>query len=185
LIKDGNLPEDTIQKTEILMNSARWLSITVAFLFVVIPVEKIHAQSSDILGPVTKEQILANDRIYEIYINRYKPDSASVDYLSAFPDSVTLMVFMGSWCRESKKYIPGLMKTLELADSERITAEYLGVDQQKKIPQILLKEFEIKYIPTIVVLKGNKELGRIVEKPHQLIETDLIQILDFGKEKNE
>jgi len=167
------------------MNSARCLSITVVLLFMVMAVGKVHAQSSEILGPVSKEEILANDRIYEIYINRYTPDSASVNYLSAYPDSVTLIVFMGSWCRESKKYIPGLMKTLELAESEFIITEYIAVDQQKKIPQIFLKEFEIKYIPTVVVLKGNKELGRIVEKPRQLIETDLIQILDLGNEKNE
>ena len=167
------------------MNSARCLSITVVLLFMVMAVGKVHAQSSEILGPVSKEEIIANDRIYDIYIKRYEPEEEALQYLATYQDSVKLLVFMGSWCRESKKYIPGLMKTVQLANNNVIALEYIGVDQQKKYPEELLKKFDIEYIPTIVVLKGNKEVGRIIEKPHQLIETDLVQILESGNEKKE
>jgi hypothetical protein len=182
-VKDGNLSEDTIQKTEILMNSARLFSFTVILLLVL--VGETYAQSDALRGSVSKEEILENDHIYEIYIDRYKPDSSAVKYLSALEDSVELIVFIGSWCRESKKYIPGLMKTLQVVGTDLISTEYIGVDQAKKFPEIFLKKYEIKYIPTVVALKGNKELGRIEEKPRQLIETDLVQILKSGNEKNE
>ena len=184
-MKDGNLTEDTIQKTEILMNCARW------FLFIVIVWSGMmmsrtaKAQQNDLIGLITKEEILANDRIYQIYIDRYEPDNEALQYLSAYKDSVQLMVFVGSWCRESKKYIPGLMKTLELSKAKNIDIQYIGVGRQKKFPESFLNKFDIKYIPTVLVLKGNKELGRIEEKPHQLIETDLVQILESGNEKKE
>ena len=182
-MKDGNLPEDTIQKTEILMNSA--MRVLLVFVFLSVMMGQAYAQFSELLGPVSKKEILENDHIFEIYIDRYQPDSSAVEYLSAAEDSVQLIVFIGSWCRESKKYIPGLMKTLQLAGSDLISAEYIGVDQKKNLPQKFLKKFEIEYIPTIVVLKGNKEFGRIEEKPRQLIETDLVQILRSGNEKSE
>lgn len=184
-MKDGNLAEDTIQKTEILMNSARRFLFTILLLVGLMVFSDVKAQQNNLIGPVTKEEILAADRIYQIYIDRYEPDEEAVRYLSAHQDSVKLMVFVGSWCRESKKYIPGLMKTIELSGADNIEVQYIGVDRQKKIPESFLKKFDIKYIPSVLVLKGNKELGRIEEKPHQLIETDLIQILESGNEKKE
>ncbi|MGN8225318.1 thioredoxin family protein [Gracilimonas sp. BCB1] len=165
------------------MNSARWFVFVV--MFCLIWPSALKAQQQDLTGPVTKEEILANDRIYDIYIDRYKPDSESTEYLSAHQDSVQLMVFVGSWCRESKKYIPGLMKTLELAKNANIGVQYIAVDRQKKFPEEFLNKFDIKYIPTVLVLKGTTEVGRIEEKPHRLIETDLVQILDTGNEKKE
>lgn len=167
------------------MNSARVHLFIFFILLGVCAPNVIQAQSADWLGPVSKEYILSTDRIYEIYIKRYEPDKEAVEYLSTFRDSVQLVIFIGSWCRESKKYIPGLMKTLELAESDFISTKYIGVDAKKKVPQKFLKEFDIKYIPTVVVLKGNKELGRIEEKPLELIETDLIQILKKGNVKKE
>lgn len=184
-MKDGNLTEDTIQKTEILMNSARWFLFMVIVCFGVLSFQQTKAQQNELIGPVSKKEILANDRIYQIYIDRYEPNVEAVQYLSAYKDSVQLMVFVGSWCRESKKYIPGLMKTLELSEAKNINVQYIGVDRQKKFPESFLNKFDIKYIPTVLVLKGNKELGRIEEKPHQLIETDLVQILESGTEKKE
>ncbi len=167
------------------MNSAREILLAAILVFGLLWPETMKAQKQDLVGPVTKEEILANDHIYDIYIDRYKPDEEAVGYLSAYQDSVQLMVFVGSWCRESKKYIPGLMKTLELAKAENIGVQYISVDRQKKFPESFLNKFDIKYIPTVLVLKGTTEVGRIVEKPHQLIETDLVQILDTGNEKKE
>ncbi|WP_428235571.1 thioredoxin family protein [Gracilimonas sp.] len=184
-MKDGNLTEDTIQKTEILMNSARRFVFAVILGFWLMWPAASKAQQQDLTGPVTKEEILANDRIYKIYIDRYEPDREAVEYLSAYRDSVQLMVFVGSWCRESRKYIPGLMKTLEVVGSDNIDIRYIAVDHQKKLPKSFLNKFDIKYIPSVLVLKGTTEVGRIEEKPHRLIETDLVQILDAGNEKKE
>ncbi|WP_421773161.1 thioredoxin family protein [Gracilimonas sp.] len=167
------------------MNSASRFVFVVLFGFGLMWPSTLKAQQQDLTGPVTKEEILANDRIYDIYIGRYKPDQEAVEYLSTYQDSVQLMVFVGSWCRESKKYIPGLMKILELAKAGNIGVQYIAVDRQKKFPKSFLNKFDIKYIPTVLVLKGTTEVGRIEEKPHRLIETDLVQILDEGNEKKE
>ena len=184
-MKDGNFHEDTIQKTEILMNSASRTLFILIVGCVAMTSSVVLAQSQELIGPVSREEILANDRIYGIYLDRYEPEKKAVEYLSAYRDSAKLMVFVGSWCRESKKYIPGLMKTLDVSGTKNIDVQYIAVDREKKFPESFLKMFNIKYIPTVLVLKGNKELGRIEEKPHQLIETDLVQILESGNEKKE
>lgn len=160
------------------MYSARLYSL---FFFTVFTLtvfgNEIHAQSQHVVGATTLEEIAEEDKVFQIYIDRYQPDEDAVEFLKSVEDSVSLIVFIGSWCRESKKYIPGLIKTLEVVDSPYITLKYVGVDEQKKIPETFLKTFQIKYIPTVVVQKGREEIGRIEEAPQQLIEQDLVEVL--------
>ncbi len=183
-MKDVNLSEDTIQKTEILMNSARRLLIIPCIFFIGICGGKVSAQSRDLIGLVSADEIIAKERIFDIYIKRYKPEAAAVEYLSSLQDSVTLYIFFGTWCRESKKYVPGLMKSLKLADSKFIRTIYIGTGRQKKVPDKFLNQFNIKYIPTVVVLKGTEEVGRIEEKPLLPIEADVVQILKGQRKKD-
>ncbi|MCH2450638.1 MAG: thioredoxin family protein [Gracilimonas sp.] len=175
------MSEDTIQKREILMNSARLMILSVIILFGVMIIPATAQSTANQVGPVTAEEITDHDRIFSIYVDRYDPDREAIEYLSSQEDSLVLYIFFGNWCRESKKYIPGLIKTLKMLDSDLIEVTYIGVDEQKKYPESFLNKFDIKYIPTVVVLKGGFEIGRIEEKPQRPIESDLVQILKRHK----
>ncbi|MDR9418517.1 thioredoxin family protein [Gracilimonas sp.] len=176
-MKDVNLSEDTIEKTEILMNLARAVLFLFGLCIFMMSPEMTAAQSGSMTGIVSQAEILENNRIYSIYKDRYQPEESAINYLKTYDDSVDVMVFWGSWCKESKKHIPSLIKTLELAGNAKINTQYIGVDVSKEFPQEFLNKFDIKYIPTVVVLKGNAELGRIEEEPQLSIETDFVQIL--------
>jgi hypothetical protein len=39
------------------------------------------------------------------------------------------------------------------------------------------QDFKVKKTPTFILLRNNKEIGRIVEKPDISLETDLLKIL--------
>ncbi|MFP8489713.1 thioredoxin family protein [Gracilimonas sp. Q87] len=162
------------------MNSAR----VSFFIFLLIGFSVLwseEAMSQDVqdnlIGEVTLDQIIENSRIFKVYVDRYEPDPRDIEYLSSLNGDYSIVVFFGSWCRESTKYTPGLVKTLNLVNNDQIEVTYVGVDEQKKFPNEFLKLFDIKYIPTVVVLKDGNEYGRIVERPQLPIETELVQIL--------
>jgi thiol-disulfide isomerase/thioredoxin len=159
------------------MNSARWILGVVFFSLGTVNFYQILAQDAELIGSLTLSEIIENDPIFEIYMDRYQPEENSMTYLRNYQDSVEVVVFYGSWCRESRKYLPGLVKTLHEAGNDRVKVRYIGVDRKKKFPEEFLNKHQIKYIPTVVVLKGNAETGRIVEKPRERIETDLVEIL--------
>lgn len=167
------------------MNSARWISILAGIMISGMIASQLNAQSSskNLTGPVTQQEIIEADRIFDIYIERYQPDQKAIQYLQTLKDSITIYIFLGTWCRETKKYIPGLIKFLNVSKSKYININYIGVNAEKKVPEGFLKKFKIKYIPTVVVLENNAEVGRIEEKPDELIELDLIQILKEGRQK--
>jgi len=59
---------------------------------------------------------------------------------------------------------------------DRITL--LGVDHNKKTIQHLSETFGITNVPTIIVMKNGKEVGRVVEYGHTgLFDKDLAEIL--------
>lgn len=167
------------------MNSARPIIVGVIILSVVMIIPAKAQSIADQVGQVTAKEITDHDRIFKIYVDRYVPGEESVTYLSTQKDSISLYIFFGNWCRESKKYIPGLMKTLQIVGSDLIEENYIGVDAQKKYPKSFLNKFDIKYIPTVVVLKGGSEIGRIEEEPQKSIEFDIAQIVKRHQGKSD
>jgi len=166
------------------MNSARvtFFILLICFLLLVNQEGKAQDKRGYLIGEVTPAQIVENDRIFEVYVERYNPDPLSLDYLELVEEKYIVMVFFGSWCRESIKYIHGLVKTILELRNDQIEYSFIGVGEQKKMPGEFLNVFDIEYIPTVVVLKDGKELGRIVEKPQLPIETELVQILKRRQE---
>ena len=57
------------------------------------------------------------------------------------------------------------------------TVELIAVDQQLKAPNGLIQDADLRYVPTFVVLRGGKELGRVVESAETTIEADLGALL--------
>ena len=145
----------------------------------------LSAQPVQLLGLLTEAEVMSHSNIYEIYADRYAPNEDAIEYLGAYRDSLSIYVFLGDWCKESTKYIPQLIKVFQLYDNDFITVSYVAVNASKKQPEIFLNMFDIEYIPSVVVLKNEIELGRIEEKPHTLIETDLVRILKADDEKDE
>ncbi len=142
------------------------------------------AQTADIVGETTEAQIREEFRIFDLYKERYKPDSIAVQQLSLIDDSVKIIVVFGTWCKDSKKHIPSLFKILEEADNPKIETQYIGVNFLNQDPSSAYKRFTVTGNPTILVFRNEIELGRIVEKPKISIEVDLAKIL-FSNPQNQ
>ncbi len=52
-----------------------------------------------------------------------------------------------------------------------------GVDRAKEAKYIEHKLYRVEKVPTIIVLKDNTEVGRIVENTKKSIEEDLMEII--------
>ena len=101
----------------------------------------------------------------------------AIEYLSSIKDSVQIYALFGTWCHDSKKQIPAFMKTLELADNPIIDVKYIAVTKQKTDPENLSQRWDLKYTPTFIIYRQNKEYGRIIEEPEISLEEDLVRIL--------
>jgi thiol-disulfide isomerase/thioredoxin len=93
----------------------------------------------------------------------YKPNSYAIDGLQKNKDSIQLLVFMGTWCDDSHYIIPKFYALVDAAGFPEYHITLIGVDRKKTTLSHLAEALDIKNVPTIMVMKNGKEMGRVVE----------------------
>lgn len=111
--------------------------------------------------------------------NEYVLDQKAVDQLKKDKiNSYNLIVFMGTWCEDSHRDFPRLMRILEELKYPDSKLTIIAVNRKKESPTGDEGRYNIQKVPTIIVEKYGKEIGRIVEMPTTgYIERDLVDIL--------
>ena len=130
-------------------------------------------------GFVTRQQ-LATDTAFAWFAQNqqgYTPDQNALRVLKANKDLVNVVVFGGTWCDDTKYILPKFFVLADAAGLSQDRVTLLGVDRDKKTIQHLSEAFGITNVPTIIVMKNGKEIGRVVEYGHTgLFDKDLAEI---------
>lgn len=127
--------------------------------------------------------ILEKDTAFSWYATGkkfYTPDPAAINALKKNADSIQLVVFMGTWCEDSHFVIPKLFVLVEAAGFPKDRISLIAADRNKKTLSHLAEAFNLENVPTIVVMKKGKEIGRVVEYGKSgLYDKELAGILGF------
>lgn len=92
--------------------------------------------------------------------------------------SYDVIVFMGTWCEDSHRDFPRLTRILEEVGYPENKMTIIAVNRKKESPSGDESLYNIQKVPTIILKRYGKEVGRIVEMPTSgYIERDLAEIL--------
>jgi thiol-disulfide isomerase/thioredoxin len=119
---------------------------------------------------------------FETQYSRYEPKAADIDQLRGPLQGVSVEAYFGTWCGDSRRQIPRVIKLLDLAgfSEQRLSMVALS-DRPMQFKQAPGNPEARRYVhrtPTFVFVRGGVEIGRIVETPVTSIEADLLGILD-------
>ena len=116
---------------------------------------------------------------YEESYNIYPTDKPTISELKkAKINSYSITVFLGTWCGDSKRNFPRLMKILDETKFPKSKLHIIGVNRKKQSPNGEEAKYNIVKVPTIILEKYGKEIGRITEEPETgYIEKDLLNII--------
>jgi thiol-disulfide isomerase/thioredoxin len=131
-------------------------------------------------GTISKEILLADTTFKWYGMNQkgYNPNATALENLLKQKDSVQLLVFMGTWCEDSQNIIPKFYSLTEKAGFADKKITLIGVDRNKKTYSHLTDALNITNVPTIIVYKKGKEIGRVVEYgKYGLFDKELGEIL--------
>lgn len=116
----------------------------------------------------------------------YVPNTDIISQLKkANASTITLKIVFGSWCGDSRRELPRMMKVLNAAGFPEKNIQLIGVydslEVYKQAPKREEKGLNIYRVPTFIVYQKNKEIGRIVEYPVESLERDLLKIIKIGR----
>ncbi len=131
-------------------------------------------------GFITKKD-LATDSAFTWFAQNqqgYVPNQEALQFLRTNKDSVNIVVFGGTWCGDTRYILPKFFVLSDAAGFSQDRITMLGVDRSKKTVHHLTEAFGIINVPTIIVMKNGKEIGRVVEYGKSgLFDKDLAEIL--------
>ncbi|WP_347923745.1 thioredoxin family protein [Pontimicrobium sp. SW4] len=137
-----------------------------------------------LLGKINREGLTSNsfkswfDKNYDNYILNEKLINTIKDSLNDY----TIMLFLGTWCGDSKREVPRFYKVLDAANFPEDQLEVIAVDRTpeayKKSPTGEEKGLNIHRVPTFIFYKNGKEINRIVESPQATFEHDIKAIIE-------
>ena len=105
-------------------------------------------------------------------------DEEAAVALASVEPGAEVTVVLGTWCSDSAREVPRLWRALDqVGGLVPFEIEYLAVDREKEEPAELLTGLEIEYVPTFIVRRDGREVGRVVERAPGGIERDLLALL--------
>ena len=134
-----------------------------------------------LLGIQTKDQLLKSP-YSDWYLkehDEYTIDKKNVEELKKEKlSSYKMIVVLGTWCDDSHREVPRLMKILESINFPEQKLTIIAVNRKKEAPGGEEGIYNIQRVPTIIVQKYGKEIGRIIEYPASgYLERDLLEIV--------
>jgi len=151
--------------------------------------KKIISETSEgekiLLGEVTHFQIetFANKWFSDNDFNNLIDEKIILKILPIIKN-VSVKIFLGTWCEDSEREIPVLFHILKKTNFDLSSINIIALSEFKTSPQNFEKNFNITNVPTIIFLKENKEINRIVEFPVETMEKDIYNILSVNNYKH-
>jgi len=98
----------------------------------------------------------------------------AIETLAAHEDLV-YRVWGGDWCKDCRSQLPDFGAALDAAGVPDEQIVHYELDQNKEGPGV--EEYDIEYIPTVVVERDGDEIARFVEKEPVPIAVSLARCL--------
>ncbi len=144
-------------------------------------VVKLKDGNKMLLGGVDRESFTKEP--FSVWFNQeydsYQTNQAMIKDFKSKLKRFRVEVFMGTWCEDSQREYPRLLKILDEAKFPEARMVTYAVNESKK--SFYSEEIgkDIRFVPTFIFYKGGKEVGRIVESPISgSLEEDILMIVN-------
>lgn len=119
-----------------------------------------------ILRGIINKYLVQNDTSFNWYNQSqsyYNPDTATLNAFERAKGKYQFIIFGGTWCEDTHFVIPKFFKLQEKSGIPDDAVTFFGVDRAKTSLGNICKAFNVTLVPTVIIMKDGKEVGRVVE----------------------
>ncbi len=151
--------------------------IILTFLcFIILPFISVYGKL-ELLGPLSKEEILENFPDWQVEVASYVPDQEVIEKLQSIPSEIKIEIFLGTWCPDTKRNVSAYFKIMDMVDNPFIMTSYIGIPRNNDSRKPFIEGKNIMKVPTFIILINDEEKGRIIENPTKSVEEDVLDII--------
>ncbi|MBT3300700.1 MAG: thioredoxin family protein [Candidatus Marinimicrobia bacterium] len=114
---------------------------------------------------------------FKAHYENYELDKELSKVVADFMKGITIEIFMGTWCGDSRREVPRFYTILDQINFPNEAQAISFLDRNRENPQGDEKGKNIHHVPTFIFYQDSVELGRIIESPIESLESDLFNIL--------
>ena len=114
---------------------------------------------------------------YKLEYEDYTVNDSLVKLISKKLRKYDITIVFGSWCSDSEQQVPRFYKILDHTKFKDSHLKIIAVNRSKSTMEIDIEDLNIERVPTFILYKKGKEMGRIVETPFDTLEEDLWKII--------
>jgi rhodanese-related sulfurtransferase/thiol-disulfide isomerase/thioredoxin len=143
-------------------------------------VHKTSVDSIDMLvGKITKEDLYREFPVFKETAEGYSPQPEIVEKIRKLNQPTSVILFLGTWCKDSISEAPKFLKTYDLAANPNFSLEIYALNRKKEDGLGMAERFRLERVPTMIFLRDGKEISRIVEYPNKSMEEDFLRIAEL------
>lgn len=160
-----------------------WISIATYAQYPLNQIITDTTKKQEILLGYCNREGLKSPIFFEHYNREYQnytPKAEIIGQLGAKAKDYSIVVVMGSWCGDSQDQVPRMYKIFDAIglNEDQITLICVNRNKQCIEGNDIVQSIVVEKVPTIVVYRHQKEVGRIIETPTISLEEDLLKILE-------
>lgn len=122
------------------------------------------------------------DSAFKAEYSLYSTEKPLLPILKEQIQGIKIVVVFGTWCGDSKEWLPRFMKVMDEINFPMKNIKLIGVDRDKKAGKLDISDLKIERVPTFIFYRDRKELGRIIEVPADILEKEILNISMIHKE---
>ena len=128
--------------------------------------EVVKDSETKILKGTLNRSLIENDTSFHWFKDNMRYGSVDEYALNAFSQKAglfSMIVFGGTWCHDTQNLLPKFYRLIDKSGFPENKITLIGVDRAKTTLNGLHTKWSITNVPTFIILKSGKEIGRVVE----------------------
>lgn len=132
------------------------------------------ADKGPFVGEISTTRLLADYAKFNKEFTVFTPSNDELAKIQKL-DGKDIVVLFGTWCHDSEREVPRLLKLIAQSEVALKSLTLVGVGYDKRDPKGIAQQYNLEYTPTMIVLDDGKEIARMIEKPKVSLASDLSQ----------
>jgi len=127
---------------------------------------EVSYDNAKVLKGTLKRADIENDTAFGWFKQNMQYGRANDAAIAAFKKNASkfkVVIFFGTWCEDSQNLVPIFFRLVDKSGYPESNITLVGVDRAKTTLNNLQTKYNIVNVPTFIVMKDGKEVGRVVE----------------------